>query len=1207
MDNLWYLEYSYTSLNQLLALCTKNSAVIVALILFFAGSINAQNDASFYHLDVRDGLSQNSVYDITQDRQGFIWVATEFGLNRWDGKTFMHYLHKDGDSNSMSNNFLNCIYEDSKGTLWLGTNGSGISKFNKKKGTFENYAFASHKDSLFQNNSVWSITEDENSNLWIGTFGGGLKYFDTKTGTITSYQGIFSRQLGRNCKDIRKISVNNDGTLWLGAFDGGLYHFDPITKNIKSIKLIDGLDSYRAMSLLNQDSVLWIGSYANGAFRLNTLTQTVERYLYQDQEFITGAFIRDMVVDPRYPNSIWFTVWNKGVYKLDARNGTSNKYKQEKDNKLSLASNAVLPLFADRSGLIWVGSYKSGLSRFKPNSEKMEHIQIIDSVNRAASMGSINGISEFGSKVYLVSGSRGLLTWDKKLKSITQVQTAFTLGGYCLLRENDSIIWLGGTIDGLLRYNENTKKSEVFASDASKKGSISERGIRCALKDKKGRLWFGTYGKGLNLYQPETKTFTVFQNDPKDSNSLSDNTIMVLYEDKFANIWVGTGTGGLNRIDEKTEKFYRSKGQFAPDNGTSITGIQEDAENKLWVTTTTGLIRVERDNGTFLYTKYSSQDGLPNDRLSGLLIDNSGKLWISTVNGICSFQIIGETALIPQIKTYDQYDGIQQSEFSLCSAHKGASGYFYFGGFNAVTRFHPDSMTAKSMPPKLAFTSLKVMNELVSVKSDLPSTSNKVTRIEQSYFLPNDISCLGELELSYEEQVFSIAYASLDFNQPEKNEYAHKLEGFDKDWVFDGSKNSVTYTSLPSGNYKLLVKGSNRDAVWSEVHSINITITPPFWQTWWFILSLAVSVILIITFYVLSRIKRFENEKIILEKKVRERTAEIDQQRDEIEKKALELFSANEKLIAMGVFKDKLTSMLVHDLKNPLGSIVNSARQSNQNEHSKAIEYSAKLMLNLVMNILDVQQLQDNKIAVSKQAISLNELVDRALAFIELSIKHKNLKIKKNLGFDTVVLCDVSLIERVLINLLSNSVQYSALNSDISISATAIDDQFLELVIEDSGAGISYEILQKLQNSEQVLVEKGSDKYSTGIGLQYCQLALDAHDTRLLIDSKAGEGSRISFALKINQQKPLSSSSFEGRNIPLVTFNSVTRDSLKPIAEELKTYKFYEGGNIVQCLNSYPQKDQAALDWITEIKNAVYVSNEQKYEQLINLVLINER
>jgi len=186
-------------------------------------------------------------------------------------------------------------------------------------------------------------------------------------------------------------------------------------------------------------------------------------------------------------------------------------------------------------------------------------------------------------------------------------------------------------------------------------------------------------------------------------------------------------------------------------------------------------------------------------------------------------------------------------------------------------------------------------------------------------------------------------------------------------------------------------------------------------------------------------------------------------------------------------------------------------------------------------------------------------------------------------------------------------VQYSALNSDISISATAIDDQFLELVIEDSGAGISYEILQKLQNSEQVLVEKGSDKYSTGIGLQYCQLALDAHDTRLLIDSKAGEGSRISFALKINQQKPLSSSSFEGRNIPLVTFNSVTRDSLKPIAEELKTYKFYEGGNIVQCLNSYPQKDQAALDWITEIKNAVYVSNEQKYEQLINLVLINER
>jgi signal transduction histidine kinase len=667
---------------------------------------------------------------------------------------------------------------------------------------------------------------------------------------------------------------------------------------------------------------------------------------------------------------------------------------------------------------------------------------------------------------------------------------------------------------------------------------------------------------------------------------------------------VGTGNGGLNRFDLNTSKFHRSRGNDVLGNGISITAIQEDSKNNLWVATTTGLVQVNRVNGKESYTKYSSKDGLPSDRIAGLLIDSNDKLWMSAVQGIFSLEF-SEDSDAPAIKKYDAYNGAQDTEFAICSSHKGASGFFYFGGFGAFTIFHPDSMLSQGIPPQLAFTSLAVMNKPVSVNSDLDSKGNVVTRIGQEYYLTSAINQVNSIELSYQEQVFSIEYVALDFNHPEKNEYAHKLEGFDKEWVYDGRKNSVTYTSLPAGNYKLLVKGTNGNDFWSAVHALNIVITPPFWKTWWFITSISLAFILFVTFYVFSRFRRLEKEKVVLEEKVTERTAEIDLQRHEIEKKAIELFAANEKLVEMGVFKEKLTSMLVHDLKNPLGSIVNIARNSNENENSKSIEYSAKLMLNLVMNILDVQQLQKNKIAMNRRTINVAGLVTNALKYIHLSVKQKNLKINIELNEETTVLCDSNLIERVLINLLSNAVQYSSVNGEISIFSSVNNDQSISMVIQDNGKGISPKRLDQLNNKEQ-MIEKGSNKYSTGIGLQYCQLALAAHETQLKIESEEGIGTRVSFSLKQKVQKETFSNSVtsvEAKNVADLQLSSEIKIKLMPIANKLAELQFYEGGKVLQLLQAFEFEDAEALDWASEIKNAVYNSNEQKFEHLIELVL----
>ncbi|MFT6246786.1 MAG: signal transduction histidine kinase, partial [Crocinitomicaceae bacterium] len=552
---------------------------------------------------------------------------------------------------------------------------------------------------------------------------------------------------------------------------------------------------------------------------------------------------------------------------------------------------------------------------------------------------------------------------------------------------------------------------------------------------------------------------------------------------------------------------------------------------------------------------------------------------------------------------FDEFDGLHHLEFDLGSYHKGSSGLFYFGGTGGATAFHPDAIKFNQTPPRLAFTSLSIMNEVVKINTSL--ARKNVELIKNIYYLPKHINDLNEIQISYREQVISFEIALMDFDQPEKNQYSHKLVGFDAKWIYDKGKHNITYTNLPNGTYTLLVRGKNSNGVWSkEPISLKIIVTPPFWETWWFRTLILLFLTSTIVFYIQIRFKKLKREKIILERKVQERTEEINEKRTEIEQKAIALFEVNEELIALSEFKETLTSMLVHDLKNPLGSIVNAAQQGTKDENSEMIEHSANLMLTLIMNIFDVQKLEDKSLTLDLKASPFLQIGLDAFSYVALSAQFKNITIKVKIPENLSVHCDGSIIIRVLINLLSNAIQHSGNNGEIVLEAIDSPDNSVVISVQDNGVGMSKETVANLFEKFHKVI-RGNDKFSTGIGLQFCKLAVEAHDSKIHVESKLGKGSNFEFRLP-KANTIIKAKNTAKREVEAHKTN-IDYSVLLPIAEKLKNLKVYEGSKILTELESINEDDIYITTWKNSIKSAIFSSNEIEYHRLIHKVLEYER
>jgi DNA-binding NtrC family response regulator/ligand-binding sensor domain-containing protein len=886
----------------------------LAVWLHLAASLSAQpNDMRFEHISVEQGLSQNIINCMLQDHKGFMWFGTMDGLIKYDGYSFIVYKHEALNPNSLSDNLVWSILESHDGeraTLWIGTSG-GLNKFDRENEQFTHFVHDPKDPHSLSHNVVTAIYEDSatRNTLWIGTDGGGLNKFDREKEQFTHFvhdpknpHSLSHNSVYAICED--SASPHSAG-LWIGTNGGGLDKFDreneQFTHFVHDPKNPHGLSHNEITSIYEDPALpntLWIGTYGGGLNRFDCEKKQFTRFVHDlnNRHSLGHSEVKAIYKD--HAGALWIGTNGGGLNKL-VPNPASNRgegsdrhqnqfvhFVHDSNNPHSLSDNRVLSIYEDRSGVLWIGTGDNGLNKLvlspaynggegaDRNYKHFTHFSNDPKNPHSLSNNNVMSICEdssplrgTGRNTLWIGGSGGLNKFDRENGQFTHFvhdpKNPHSLGNDKVMSiyEDSALpntLWIGTWGGGLNRFDRTRGQFTRFSNDPNNPQSLNHNYVLIIFEDRAGTLWIGTWGGGLNRFDRHTEQFTHFVHDPKDPHSLSHNVVISIYEESATRnkLWIGTWGGGLNRLDRDREQFTRFV--HDPKNPHSlshnrVTFIYEDSAswNTLWIGTYGGgLNKFDRDREQF--THYTEKDGLANNAICGILEDDNGYLWISTANGLSRFDPRAKTST-GAFRNYDAADGLQNHFFRIGACLKSRSGEMFFGGFNGLEAFYPDRVKDNPYVPPVVITAFKKFD--------------KVVKLERA------IDDLKALTLSYEDNFFSFEFAALNYNNPQKNQYAYKLEGFDRDWIYCGTRRYAAYTNLDPGKYVFRVKGSNNDGVWNEEGAaIAIMITPPFWQTWWFRVLAILSILVSAFTWHQRRMRRVEEKRKALELQVKEKS-----------------------------------------------------------------------------------------------------------------------------------------------------------------------------------------------------------------------------------------------------------------------------------------------------------------------------------------------
>lgn len=780
----------------------------------------------FTSLTTEQGLSHNAVRCILQDSQGFMWFGTQNGLNRYDGYTFTIYRHRRSDPNSLSSNVITALYQDRAGTLWIGTI-AGLDSLAGGTARFDHYPAIGEQ--------VSEIYEDAAGNLWIGTEGAGLFRYDRAADQFTQYLHTSSDPHSLSHNNVSSIYEDSAGMLWVGTTHGGLNAFDPVTLTFARYQHTTADPhslSYDRVTAIYEDrsGVLWVGTGDDyevevgglNAFERNTGRFT--RYLHDPQDRHSLSHNDVKAIHEDQTGALWIGT-DDGLNVLDRTANTFVRYHHDPLDPHSLADGRITAIYEDHNGTLWFGTDASGISKYARVKEKFMRLQP-DPLTANSLSGAVIGAlyedrtgdaGEYTLWIGIHGG--GLDRYDRATGQFTHyshtADDPHSLGHdhvKALYEDHEGVLWVG-TNQGLDRYDRATGEFTHYVHDPGDPGSLSRGAVKVILEDHTHALWIGTEDPGsINRLDITTGTFTRYEHDPADPNSfINTYGVRAIYEDPAGDLWLGT-YNGLVHFDPDAGKFTQYL--HDPDNSHSLShnfvwSIYEDPDRNLWIGTAEGLNRLDRATGQFAV--YTMEDGLPNDGVMCILGDPQGNLWLGTDGGgLSRFNPWTET-----IKNYDVSDGLASNVTMLGVCHRGRSGEMFFGTLDGVTAFYPDSVKDNPYVPPIVLTAFRKFDETVEFDTPLAEVE--------------------EITLSYRDNFFAFEFAALDYTDPARNQYAYQLEGFDKDWIYCGTRRYASYTNLPPGEYTFRVKGTNNDGIWNEEgRAVRVIITPPFWQTWWF-------------------------------------------------------------------------------------------------------------------------------------------------------------------------------------------------------------------------------------------------------------------------------------------------------------------------------------------------------------------------------------
>jgi ligand-binding sensor domain-containing protein/signal transduction histidine kinase len=817
----------------------------------------------FERIGVENGLSQSVVTCFLQDRQGFLWVGTQDGLNRYDGYSFKVFQPDPNDPYSLSDRWINSILQDHDGFIWIGTRLGGLDRYDPVTGEFSSYQNDPAVPSSLISNQVQVLLEDSQNQLWVGTAEGLDRYSPSRKGfEHYSFHSLPTSE--RISDDITALFEDSAGNLWVGTAYAGLNRYDKASGSFINHASVPG----NATSLTSNDirsiqedpaGRLWVAT-SRGLNLFDPKTGRAVRYLHGASQpgSLAGNLVRVIYMD-HYGN-LWVGTGD-GLDRYEGITGQFIHYNNIPGVDTSLSSDSITAIGETSDGVLWFGSYGGGLNKYYRGQDFFKYYHYAASGIRNLSGKNVQGLSiDPSGAVWISTLDGGLDRLDPASGMLKRYQNNLEDPGslssnevYSVYTDHNGTLWVGTAV-GLDMLAPGSSAFTHFRHNPTDPDSLIGAPVYTILEDERLNLWVGTEF-GLEQLDRSERSFLHFQSIPGDSRNPSGNEIKTLFLDQAGGLWIGTFNDGLNRLDPTTGQFtYYLHDPQDPDSlsNNSVLSLQQDSRGTLWVGTAGGgLDRFEISSGSFDH--FGDAEGLPNDVIFGILEDGQGYLWLSTNHGLSRFDPLGEQS----VRNYTANDGLQGNEFNPNAYAKGLEGQLYFGGTNGLTAFDPAVIADSPFLPQVVLVSI-THNGLPLNTTSLPEMTSDVI-------------------LRWPQNSFEFEYAALGYAQPGKNQYAYMLEGLETVWNEVGTRRAGRYTNLAGGDYTLRIKASNQDGLWNEAGTIvRVKVIPPVWQTTSFRLFLAglVAALALVAYWGRARSIRAYNRQ--LEREVRDRTQEIE-------------------------------------------------------------------------------------------------------------------------------------------------------------------------------------------------------------------------------------------------------------------------------------------------------------------------------------------
>ncbi len=1057
----------------------------------------ARADASplfLEHITTEDGLPQATVMTTLQDSQGFVWLGTENGLVRYDGRELYRYAHSRTESGSLPGNYVWQVAEDRDGNIWVALNGDGIAKWDRRTDRFTSFRHDPGDPGSLASNRARTVLVDGRGFVWIGTSDAGVDRLDPATGRIEHFRHDAGDAASLASDGIFTLALDRAGNVWIGT-DNGLNRWGAETGRLSRIGASSLAGKEVSRVLEAGDGTLWIATLNSGLLHIERDGRILDAFRHdpEDAASLAGDDVRALLEDRS--GRLWVGTAD-GLDLLDRSTGTFTHHRRDPNDSASLRVSFVMSLYQDTAGLVWIGTRGGGVSRWNPRSWEFGGYRPAWLENQ-----SVTAFADAPEGGLWIASLAGLVRFDPATGMATPLDALVgrenALGSHpvaSLWQDGRGALWIG-TMGGGLKVLSEDGGMEAIPAQPADPDSLSDDEILSIFQSRSGALWIGTWGGGVNVLDPVTRTVRRLPYGP---GGVSGSVVTAIVEDARGHLWFGTLGEGLNlaRADGTVLQVFRNDPAdpaTLPDN--TVYALAADENGGVWVATGGGLARV-RDPAAaperMEFQVFSSEDGLSSDTLWGVVPDATGRLWLSSNTGLVRLDP-GTGA----IENYHREHGLQGEEFSYGAYFKLRDGRVAFGGPGGFNIFDPAVLSENRHPPRLALTNVEVLG--------VPAGG------ETPYWLRDRI------DLDYRGSIVSLDFGVLDFTSPAHNRLAYRMSGLTEDWIDLGAERRITLTNMDPGNHVLEVRAANSDSVWSAPLRLTIHRDPAPWA------SPVAYVVYALAFlgFVAHRIRRHRQ-------KFREVVRARERLEAEVQLRTRELRISNQQLAEAAQAKSNFLDRMSHELRTPMNGVVGmtellsrTALSPAQTHLTKTIRSSAQVLLQIVNDLLDLSKIRAGKVALEELPIDLGQLLEECTSLFAGAAEAKGIELVACPPAATpyTLLGDPLRVRQVLMNLIGNAVKFTErgeVAAKADIEALEADRALVRLTVRDTGIGMDAAAVGKVfepfvQGDESTTRHFGG----TGLGLAICRELAEVMGGRLTVESEPQIGSSFCLSLPL--------------------------------------------------------------------------------------------